>query len=448
MSWSLCDPITSHVLSYLAVPDLCQMSVTSKPFQKAASNDQLWAKLYQVFRRAFELPEEPAASKEKSANKSPKELLKRAWQIESNWRQGRGIRRLICGCEHPLLLLSKKYLIGTSNGCSYNGILLWDLNNYSFVHVFKGHTASIGRLVGDGDYVASSSYDETVRVWSLVNKTCVAVYKLREKHAALALDNDVLFFSPGNKDFRIHIKNFLLENQNKYKPLVGHTDEANILKIKDRMLFSGAFDGTIRQWDWRQGHCVRLLIPGNPGVICSLSVYKDRLASSSNFPRDPIRLWDLNTGKEIGRFQNEKENWGFNDLNLTEKFLVSTNTAIYVWDLTIGKLIKEIPRKEKESHGARVHFLGKLLVAEEESGRRLSISDLSQPDARTIQVFEQLPEPKDHFYQYENSVITEDRSRMFAACGKYIHVIEFCRLPAPTAVEDQSRNDSKGCIIC
>ena len=70
-----------------------------------------------------------------------------------------------------LCQLNNGYIISGSHD---NAVIIWD-NNYQKVSDLKGHLRSVRSIcqIGKTNYIATASFDHTIRIWNIINNECV-----------------------------------------------------------------------------------------------------------------------------------------------------------------------------------------------------------------------------------------------------------------------------------
>jgi WD40 repeat protein len=140
-------------------------------------------------------------------------------------------------------------------GLENNDINIYNINDGNLVSSLKGHTSQVRNLVQlSADLLASSSYDETVRIWELTKNTC------------------------------------------KFN-LTGHTQCVNGLKqITSSILASGSSDGTIKLWDTTSGQLIRTLTGHTGEIWRSVDLMNSQTLVSGSWDQS-IKLWNWSTGE-------------------------------------------------------------------------------------------------------------------------------------------------------
>ena len=136
---------------------------------------------------------------------------------------------------------------------------------------FQGHTNTISNLelISNSNFLASSSYDKTVRLWDVTTNTCKFVLK-------------------------------------------GHTQGVTSLKqISTDMFVSVALDETIKFWNITTGQLIKTLEDSMYSSflidVLSNNEKEQILVSISN--KSTLKLWDITTGIELNSKNMSLNTW-------------------------------------------------------------------------------------------------------------------------------------------
>jgi WD40 repeat protein len=120
--------------------------------------------------------------------------------------------------------------------------------------------------------LASSSLDETVRIWNLTTNTCKFILKghIDQIYGLKQITSSILASGSGDKI----IKLWDITSGQLIRTLTGHTNDIGWsvdLLNNGQTLVSGSGDGTIKLWNWSTGECLSTIqTPGS--YISSLAV--------------------------------------------------------------------------------------------------------------------------------------------------------------------------------
>jgi len=190
------------------------------------------------------------------------------------------------------------------------------INNSQKEITLKGHEGSVSNICQlQNNMMASSSTDNTIKVWDLSNHSCIATLK-------------------------------------------GHTNLiTKLISTNDNKLISCSRDNTIKVWDLKNLNCLATL-NGHLTDIQNIITYdSNKLISSSN--DGLIIIWDLDNFKRLASITiGIKGKFSENKIILYDKnklIFNSFNCSIQVLDLNTFKLNQKIPLKSRSVD--RFHLL-------------------------------------------------------------------------------------------
>ncbi len=157
-----------------------------------------------------------------------------------------------------LALLTNGYYL--ASGLENGVILIYNINNGSLMFSFQGHTNKVNDLVllNSNDLLASSSDDNTVRIWNLTESDNVQyeiLFSLNGHSSNVQglklVSSDLL--ASGSSDNTVILWN--ITTGTLYKTLTGHT--SGIMFTIDtsdlKTFFSASYDSQIKQWEASTG---------------------------------------------------------------------------------------------------------------------------------------------------------------------------------------------------
>ncbi|KAI9506525.1 WD40-repeat-containing domain protein [Coemansia spiralis] len=223
-----------------------------------------------------------------------------------------------------------------ASGSSDNTIRIWDTESAECLATLRGHTSRIWDICVDsmGTTLISASGDCTVKIWDISD-----LHK-PQCTATIATDNIDNSGNPGNSGGDIYSvslnsleSHIIMAGYDRTIRLYDRTFHGHDLSVAQavanplgNLIISGSKDQTIRFWDIISGTCVKSL-RSHLGEVTSVATSD---SDNSN------RLWDLRSLKRLRRYkghQNTSKNFirsGF----IGDSLVVggSEDGMVYIWD--------------------------------------------------------------------------------------------------------------------
>lgn len=228
----------------------------------------------------------------------------------------------------------------------------------SHSHLISGHTKGV-RQVGftsDSNIIFSTSYDKSIRFWSLKTGKVEGLVNERAGYtvACLSGDNRLLFTSCEDKKIKVWDA---YSGKKLSKPLSGHLGLVNSLITNGdgSKLISASRDQTIKIWNISNSICkISHTLIGHQGYVYDISTSADWQVLASGGSDRSIILWKISDGEIIHSINQHS---GFvRALEFFEggNLLVSGGKEgiLYIWDWKSKKLVKQL-----ESHTAPITCL-------------------------------------------------------------------------------------------
>jgi WD40 repeat protein len=202
-----------------------------------------------------------------------------------------------------------------ASGSEDQVIRLWDVEEKTQVRTLQGHTNIVGSVAFapqhppqesipflKGQLLASSSDDQTIRLWDSQTGECL-------------------------------------------KTLRGHQDWIQSVRFSadGQLLASGSRDQTIKLWDWRTGECLQTL-QGHTERIKSIAFHPRGLWLASGSDDQAIRLWEVATGLCV-RVMQGHQGWVMSVAFSPEGDLLASGSAdqmIKIWDMKTGHCLRTL----------------------------------------------------------------------------------------------------------
>jgi WD40 repeat protein len=191
-----------------------------------------------------------------------------------------------------LALLTNGYYL--ASGLASGIILIYNINNESLVFSLQGHTTQVNDLVllDSNDLLASSSSDNTVRIWNLAESNNVQyeiVFNLTGHSSSVQglklVSSDLL--ASGSSDNTVILWN--ITTGTLYKTLTGH--KSGIMFTIDtsdlKTFFSASYDLKIKQWESSTGillnSCTTSLAISALAVLNEVNTITTTLSTTTGF---------------------------------------------------------------------------------------------------------------------------------------------------------------------
>ncbi|MCL2443636.1 MAG: caspase family protein [Treponema sp.] len=241
--------------------------------------------------------------------------------------------------------------------CSGGAITLWDVATGKEIRTIIGHENNDVFSVAfspDGRHFISGSTNNTIRLWDTATGREIRTFTEVSGwvwSVSFSPDGRQIICSSGNT-----IKLWDITTGREIRTFTGHTDFIYSVAFSSdgRLIISGAYDNTIKLWDTTTGREIRTL-NGHTHPVYSVAFSPDgrqiisgsgnhTYSSAGNFISGSgiIKLWDVNSGREIRTFNGHSHNVMSVAFSPDGKQIVSGSwdNTIILWDVASGQEIK------------------------------------------------------------------------------------------------------------
>ena len=283
-------------------------------------------------------------------------------------------------------------------GDSIGGIRLFRLEDRQPYLYIEGHGKDLLVVTDlafspDGQMLASSSIDSTVKIWDTDTGECLKTYRGEQQWIwSVAFSPDGQIVASGGEDRIIRLWNI---HTDECRVLQGHhswiwslafhpipptprssggkggilasasydlsiglwnTDTGECLNIlrghqhilfgvdfhpSGRILASASYDHTVKIWDINTGECLKTLDKHTKGVSCVAFSDDGQILASGSGDRT-IKLWDINTGECLRTLRGHAQSIAVLDFSPQKNILATgdNNQVLKLWDVDEGKCLK------------------------------------------------------------------------------------------------------------
>lgn len=214
------------------------------------------------------------------------------------------------------------------------------------VYLLSDHSSWVTSvaLSNHAPVLASSSLDDTVKVWNLQKGELMfnLTGHSRDVNAvAISPDGKTLF--SGSDDCTIKIWHLL--SGAPLRSLTGHARDVNALAITPdgKILISGGEDRTLRLWQATNGASLKTL-PGVASMIKAIATSPDGKTFASGGLDNKVRIWSLQTGEQLRLISGHLNAVNAVTYSPDSQLIASggRDKTIRVWNANTGELVRSL----------------------------------------------------------------------------------------------------------
>ena len=231
-------------------------------------------------------------------------------------------------------------------GDSVGGIRLFRLEDRQPYLYLEGHGKDLLIVTDlafspDGKLLASSSIDNTVKIWNTNTGECLKTYRGEQQWIwSVAFSPDGKLLASGGEDCIIRLWNI-------------HTDECRVLQghhswiwslafhPHKNILASASYDLSIRLWDTDTGECLNTL-RGHQHILMAVDFHPlGEVIASTSYDRT-IKIWNIQTGECLKTLTGHTKEVTCVAFNSNSKILASgsSDRTIKIWNTQTGECLK------------------------------------------------------------------------------------------------------------
>ncbi|CAJ0920931.1 unnamed protein product, partial [Mesorhabditis belari] len=229
-------------------------------------------------------------------------------------------------------------------------VRVWCGQTGAQLHVLQGHTDLIPCMSLHGTTLVSGSSDQTLRVWDIVDGKCLHILTGHLAEVRFVLfDGKQVVSSADGDDFNVKVWNAHTEEC--LYMLTGHTDIILSLLFESErdLVVSGSRDGTIRVWDVRRRTCIARLVFHQGSRLSSYFEMQFRGNILVSYYDSKLKVWDIRDG---GSFTHRLQEANRRTSNVTSLQLLdhgllvtgSMDGSVMLWDVDKGIFVRDLVR--------------------------------------------------------------------------------------------------------
>ncbi|MCA2694109.1 MULTISPECIES: serine/threonine-protein kinase [unclassified Microcystis] len=234
------------------------------------------------------------------------------------------------------------------------------VDNPSLYKTLTGHSHLVTSVVysPDGRYLASGSYDDTIKIWEVATgKQLRTLPGHSDSVRSVVYSPDGRYLASGSVDKTIKI--WEVATGKELRTLTGHSRGVSSVAYSPdgRYLASGSGDKTIKIWEVETGKELRTLTGHSIGVLSVAYSPDGRYLASGSYDYDKgdkgdkiiktiktIKIWEVATGKELRTLTGHSNGVTSVAYSPDGRYLASGSwdDTIKIWEVATGKELRTL----------------------------------------------------------------------------------------------------------
>jgi WD40 repeat protein len=235
--------------------------------------------------------------------------------------------------------------------CSFDyTVKIWTVVSsfdWTLITTYSQHSSGLQALEWlDNDTLASAGWtDQTIKLWSLTTGQTKITIQTNSRHVgSLTMLNNKIHLAAGLAGLNSDINIYNINDGNLVSSLKGHTNIAeDLVQISAELLASSSQDETVRIWNLTTNTC-KFILTGHANFPIGLKQITPNILASGSADYT-IKLWDIITGQLIRTLTGHTSPiWWSVDL-LNSQTLVSGgyyDQTIKLWNWSTGECLSTI----------------------------------------------------------------------------------------------------------
>jgi WD40 repeat protein len=230
-----------------------------------------------------------------------------------------------------------------------NTVRLWNVETGKCQNILDEHTDWVWTAIfsQDGSKLVSSSKDRTLKIWDVTTRKCLQTCSVEADIQSVAFSPDDKILAAGSDDKTVKLWNFNVDRalpleEQSVDELKGHENYVRSVAFdRDGNLASAGYDNIIILWDVKTRRRITTSMKEHTHRLRSIAFHPDGQTLASGGWDKILKLWNIHKGNESSRTLQSRTDWICGaDISPDGKFLVSGSDEkiVKLWDVKTGKV--------------------------------------------------------------------------------------------------------------
>jgi len=230
-----------------------------------------------------------------------------------------------------------------ASGSYDNTVKVWSVKSGECVTTLEGHSFAVWSVSfsPDGTLIASGSFDKTVKVWSVESGECVTTLEGHSREVrSVSFSPDGQWIASGSIDRTVKV--WRVKSGECVTTLEGHSDGVTSVSFSPGGAFivSGSGDKTVKVWSVESGECVRML-EGHSDQVESVSFSPDGQWIASGSDDKTVKVWSVESGECVTTFKGHSNKVTSVSFSPDGQWIASGSwdKTVKVWSVESGECV-------------------------------------------------------------------------------------------------------------